>query len=68
MNKNIVLYSTGCPKCEILKKKMGEKNISYTEINDIDIMNEKNITFVPMLEIEGKLLNYRESVGFINSI
>ena len=47
---------------------MGEKNISYTEINDIDIMNEKNITFVPMLEIEGKLLNYRESVGFINSI
>lgn len=68
MNKNIILYSTGCPKCEILKKKMGEKNISYTEINDIDIMNEKNITFVPMLEIEGKLLNYRESVGFINSI
>ena len=68
MNKNIILYSTGCPKCEILKKKMGEKNISYTEINDIDIMNEKNITFVPMLEIEGKLLNYKESVGFINSI
>ena len=68
MNKNIILYSTGCPKCEILKKKMGEKNISYTEINDIDIINEKNITFVPMLEIEGKLLNYRESVGFINSI
>nr|DAT96328.1 MAG TPA: NrdH [Bacteriophage sp.] len=68
MNKNIILYSTGCPKCEILKKKMGEKNISYTEINDIDIMNEKNITFVPMLEIEGKLLNYRESVSFINSI
>ena len=68
MNKDIILYSTGCPKCEILKKKMGEKNISYTEINDIDIMNEKNITFVPMLEIEGKLLNYRESVSFINSI
>lgn len=68
MNKNIILYSTGCPKCEILKKKMGEKNISYTEINDIDIMNEKNITFVPMLEIEGKLLNYRESVSFVNSI
>ena len=68
MNKDIILYSTGCPKWEILKKKMGEKNISYTEINDIDIMNEKNITFVPMLEIEGKLLNYRESVSFINSI
>lgn len=68
MNKDIILYSTGCPKCEILKKKMGEKNISYTEINDIDIMNEKNITFVPMLEIEGKLLNYKESVSFVNSI
>ena len=68
MNKDIILYSTGCPKCEILKKKMGEKNISYTEINDIDIINEKNITFVPMLEIEGKLLNYRESVSFVNSI
>ena len=67
MNKNIILYSTGCPKCEILKKKMGEKNISYTEINDTNIMIKKNITFVPVLEINEKILNYKEAVDFVNS-
>jgi glutaredoxin len=65
---NYILYSTGCPKCEILKKKLQQKNIQYVEVNDIDIMTEKNIIYVPMLEVDEKLLNYREAVDLINNI
>ena len=27
----IILHSTHCPKCEVLKKKMVEKNIDFEE-------------------------------------
>lgn len=67
MKESFILYSTGCPKCEILKQKMDKKNIPYTEINDTNIMIEKNITFVPVLEINEKILNYKEAVDFVNS-
>ena len=46
---------------------MDKKNIPYTEINDTNIMIEKNITFVPVLEINEKILNYKEAVDFVNS-
>lgn len=68
MNMNYILYSTGCPKCEILKKKLQQKNIQYVEVNDIDIMTKKNIIYVPMLEVDEKLLTYREAVDLINNI
>ena len=32
---DIILYSTGCPKCKILKKKLEDKNIDYVESDDI---------------------------------
>ena len=27
---DVVLYSTGCPKCKVLKKKLDAKDIKYT--------------------------------------
>ena len=32
---NVILYSTHCPKCCVLEKKLKQKNISYDEVNDI---------------------------------
>ena len=31
----IILYSTHCPRCNVLEKKLKTKNISYEEINDL---------------------------------
>lgn len=31
----VVVYSTGCPKCQILKKKLEEKDIEFTECSDV---------------------------------
>jgi len=43
MEKKLTLYSTGCPQCRILKKKLEEKNIKFMEVNDIDVIKEKAI-------------------------
>ena len=44
MNK-IILYSTGCPSCNVLKKKLAAKGIQFEENNDqelIDFFNRMN--------------------------
>ena len=35
---SVVLYSTHCPRCNVLEKKLQQKNISYEEVNDVNIM------------------------------
>lgn len=63
----IVLYSTGCPRCTVLEKKLKAKNVEYEEINDEDAMLEKGFTTVPMLEVDGVVLNYKEANEWINN-
>lgn len=61
----IVLYSTGCPKCNVLKKKLAEKNIEYDEFTSVEKMISMGITEVPVLGVEGKMLNFKEAVDWI---
>lgn len=67
MNKTI-LYSTGCPKCNVLKAKLKQKNVDYIENNNIDEMQKMGITTVPMLMINSDLLDFVEAVEYINSL
>lgn len=63
----IVIYTQdGCPKCNILKKKMNNKNIEYTECSDVDILVSKGIEFTPMLEVENKMMDYTNAVKWVN--
>lgn len=64
---NVVLYSTGCPKCNILKKKLTEKNISYTENQNVEEMIALNINEVPVLSVDGELMNFGNAVKWVNS-
>lgn len=65
------LYSTECPKCKILEKKLLNKNISFEKITDFDYdeMKEKGFNFVPILEIDnGMLMNFSDANNYINSL
>ena len=63
---NVVFYSTGCPKCNIHKKKLLEAGIEYLVVNDVDVMLEKGIKDVPWLEGDGKLIDFLRSVKWMN--
>lgn len=67
MIRNITLYSTGCPKCTILEKKLDQKNISYEINNDVDLMQEKGFMSMPMLEVDGELMDFGTAVNWVNS-
>ncbi len=62
---NVVLYSTHCPKCNVLEAKLNKKNISYQEINDIQVMQEKGFISVPKLEVDGVVYDFNEAVKWI---
>ena len=61
----ITLYSTHCPKCKILEKKLDNANIEYVICDDIDIMTNKGFDFLPMLEVDDKIMNYTEATDWI---
>lgn len=63
---SVIMYTTGCPKCKILKKKMDEKKVEYEEETDVEKMKSMGIDRVPMLSVDGKLLSYLEAVKLIN--
>ena len=52
MNR-VILFSTGCPQCNVLKEKLKAANIDYIEVTDKDTIIAKGITKVPVLEIDG---------------
>lgn len=63
----IILYSTGCPKCEVLKKKLKAKNIEYVENNNVEDMESLGIDQVPVLSVEGNLMSFAEANNWINN-
>ena len=63
---NVILYSTGCPKCKILEKKLEAKNIPYERNNSVDEMLVLGITEVPVLSVDGQLLSFSEANKWIN--
>lgn len=63
----MILYTTHCPKCNILEKKLQAKNISYEVCEDKAIMLEKKLTYLPVLEIDGKFLDFSSAVSYINN-
>lgn len=64
----ITLYSTHCPKCNVLKKKLKTKNIEYEEVNDVEVMKEKGYLTVPVLEVDGESMNFKKASDWINTL
>ena len=64
----ITLYTTHCPKCVVLEKKLNSKNIDFKICDDIDYMLSLNIQQAPYLEVDNKLINFSEAIKWINEI
>ena len=64
---NLILYTTGCPKCEVLKKKLKAKNIEYVENNNVEDMESLGINQVPVLSVDGNLMGFAEANNWINN-
>lgn len=64
---DVILYSTGCPKCNVLKKKLDAKGIQYTVNNSVEEMEAIGIVSVPVLRANGEMLPFSSAVEWVNS-
>lgn len=63
---NVVLYSTGCPKCKILEQKLVNKNIAYEKTNDVSKLIKLGFTSAPVLKIDDDYLEFKAANEWIN--
>lgn len=66
------LYTTHCPKCKVIEKKLAAKGLEYEEIDNIDtilaVANKIGLNSAPLLETDdGKILNFAEANRLLNS-
>ena len=62
---DVVLYSTGCPNCEVLKKRLDSACIAYTTINDEDLMISKGFMSAPVLEVDGTAMSFGNAIRWV---
>lgn len=61
----IKLYTTHCPKCQVLRKKLDMKNINYEIEDNVEKMLELNIETAPMLQVDENLMDFNTAVKWI---
>lgn len=64
----ITLYSTGCPKCRVIETKLNEKDIQYIKVTDVNEMTKLGFKSAPILEIDGKILNFGDAIRWIKNV
>lgn len=65
---NITLYSTHCPKCKVVEKKLDMAKINYTICDDVNIMKEKGFMSAPIMDVDGTIYKFKEAVDWIGSV
>ena len=63
----VILYSTGCPMCEMLKDKLNEKKIEFVTVSDVNSILAKGIQNVPVLEVNNELLDTRKALAWVQN-
>lgn len=63
---SIVLYSTNCPKCNVLEKKLQDKKIDFVIENNVDKIVEKGFMSAPVLEVDGSFMDFKKAIDWIS--
>ena len=61
----IVLYSKHCPCCEVLRARLDDADVAYTVNSDTEEMLRQGITHLPMLRVDGEMMNYPAALAWL---
>lgn len=63
----VKVYSTGCPRCNVLKIKLEQANIPFEIVDDLDFLIKKGFQSVPVLDTGKDLLEFASAVEWIKN-
>ena len=61
----IILHSNHCVRCRQLSQELQKKNITYEENNNIDEMIARGFAFLPVLEVDGVTMGFKDALKWI---
>ena len=64
---DIILYTTDCSKCTVLKNKLIENDIVFTENRSKEEMRALGMMQAPMLSVNGRLMGFPEALKWASS-
>ena len=63
----ITVYTTKhCPQCQLLKQRLTQLGIKFDVFDDEEKMREMGISSVPVMQVDEKMLNFREALNYLN--
>ena len=60
------VYSTHCPKCNVLEAKLKQKNLDFEECTDINELMQTGIHTAPYLEVDNQLMDFGAAIRWVN--
>lgn len=69
--ESITLYSSHCPKCDMIEKILNEKGIVFDLVDDenvyLPLAEENNIDSMPFADVNGKILDIKGLQEYIKN-
>lgn len=62
----IILYTTHCPRCEVLKKKLMKKKILFIEEDNVKEIMQLGFKSSPILKVDDSYLEFSEAIDYVN--
>lgn len=67
--EQIILYTSHCPKCQVIEKKLQRIGIKYSVIEDEKAINDfcssNGIQSLPVLVINSSILDFNEAIKWV---
>ena len=68
----ITLFTTHCPQCNVLEKKLREKNIDFKLVDNEEevekVAIENKIWTTPLLKVDDKVMNFSDAISWLRSM
>lgn len=64
----VILYTTHCPMCLMLERKLKEKNINYIEVSNINEIKKAGIKNVPVLKVDNEMMDSYNAMQWVKNI
>lgn len=61
-------YTIGCPACNVLESKLKSKGIEYEKIESEDAIRDLGFDSAPLLEVDGRIMDFAESIKYLSKI
>ena len=65
----VKMYTTHCPKCDVMERKLNEANIKFEAIDEmakvLEVAKAGGFSMAPILEVDGKAMDFKDGIEWI---